>query len=143
MKKISIPVLLICLLLSGCTQKSNDDVEQESENTTQENITAAADESTPEISEEHPPRKELVQETRKIVLEGMSQEEIDRLNGVIKNRNLILESKFMFGNWGKLLLDPKNPTWNLFEQTGETVMGYALEEEQVESWESSYWHKNI
>lgn len=137
MKKISIPVLLICLLFSGCTQKSNDDVEQESENTTQENITAAEDESTPEISEEHPPRKELVEETRKIVLEGMTQEEIDRLNGVIKNGNLILENLFMFGNWGNLLLDPKGPTWNLFEQTGETVMGYALEEEQVEPWESS------
>lgn len=137
MKKISITVLLICLLFSGCAKNSTEDEQQEKETTAQENITIVTEQSTPEISEKHPPSKEVVEETRKIVLEGMTQEEIDRLNGVIKRGNLILEGKFMFCNWGNLLSDSKAPTWNHFDQTGEIVVGYALEEEQEEPWKNS------
>lgn len=61
----------------------------------------------------------------------MTQEEIDRLNEVVKSANLIFEHRFMFGDWERLLSDPEDPTWNLFEQTGEILVGYALDEEQA------------
>lgn len=65
MKKIFITTLLVCLLFSGCSKKPNhDDAHQDSKNDTQENITAAAEETSPEKSDNWHPRKELIEETR-------------------------------------------------------------------------------
>ena len=71
-----------------------------------------------------PPSKEEVLAMRAVVLEGMSEEEINRLTENIKVANLAMESAWFHDNLFDRLSDPDSPYWQYFDKTGEIQLGW-------------------
>lgn len=64
---------------------------------------------------------------RELALEGMSEEEAERLTENIKTANLVLEQAYMYDNIFGKLEDKDSLYWNYFDQTGEIQIGWAYE----------------
>ena len=73
------------------------------------------------------PLKEEVLTMREKVLEGMSEEEIDRLTENIKVANLRLENAYLKDNIFGKLENPNSLYWNYFDQKGDIQIGWAFE----------------
>lgn len=73
------------------------------------------------------PSKEEVFSMRELVLEGMSNEEIDRLTENIKVANLRLESAYLNDNIFDKLSDKDNLYWNYFDQKGDIQIGWSYD----------------
>lgn len=125
MKKTVIIVLLLSIIaLSGCTiDEKNTSAETEISTETESN-----DEKTEEEdSEPEPPEREEVLAARELALEGMSEEEAERLTENIKTANMVLEQAYMYDNIFGKLEDKDSLYWNYFDQTGEIQIGRAYE----------------
>ena len=125
MKKTVIIVLLFSIIaLSGCTtDEKNTSAETEISTETESN-----DEKTEEEdSEPEPPEREEVLAARELALEGISEEEAERLTENIKTANLVLEQAYMYDNIFGKLEDKDSLYWNYFDQTGEIQIGWAYE----------------
>lgn len=114
-----------CLLLSACSTK-----QQPAETPQQTAIPKAAEENVTQdetqkddTSEVAAPTKEEVLDMRQTVLEGMEQEEIERLNENIKIANLRLESAYLNDNIFDKLSDNDSFYWNYFDQKGDIQIG--------------------
>jgi hypothetical protein len=103
------------LLLSACSTKENISETQQQE-TTIENVTEIV-----------VPSKEEVLAMRELVLEGMSEEDIERLTENIKVANLTLESAYMYDNLFEKLSDKDSLYWNYFEQKGDIQIGWSYD----------------
>lgn len=136
--------LTVCII--GCSVKENEDDKKVSKSNTSNSIgannttTDKLTESTKEKSSNTttadneslaPPNKTKVLAQRTIALNGMTEVDIEYLTTVVSKINLRLESSFMFDNFEKRLSDPNSRTWNYLEQTGEIVIGYSFNEEDM------------
>ena len=123
-KTVTIVLLLSIIALSGCTtDEKNTSAETEISTETESN-----DERTEEEdSEPEPPKREEVLAARELALEGMSEEEAERLTENIKTANLVLEQAYMYDNIFGKLEDKDSLYWNYFDQTGEIQIGWAYE----------------
>ena len=123
---ICIFVLGVCLTFSACgTEKKIEETaqtavdEEETVNTAEDAI------ENNDVIELHTPSKEDVLAMRETVLEGMSEEEIDRLTENIKIANLCLESAYLYDNIFDKLSDKDSLYWNYFEEKGDIQIGWA------------------
>ena len=123
-KTVTIVLLLSIIALSGCaTDEKNTSAETEISTEAESN-----DERTEEEdSEPEPPEREEVLAARELALEGMSEEEAERLTENIKTANLVLEQAYMYDNIFGKLEDKDSLYWNYFDQTGEIQIGWAYE----------------
>ena len=123
-KTVTIVLLLSIIALSGCTiDEKNTSAETEISTETESN-----DEKTEEEdSEPEPPEREEVLAARELALEGMSEEEAERLTENIKTANMVLEQAYMYDNIFGKLEDKDSLYWNYFDQTGEIQIGRAYE----------------
>lgn len=71
------------------------------------------------------PSKGEVLSARETVLEGMSEEEKERLTENIKIANLQLESAYLNENIFGKLEDKESLLWNYFDKTGEIQIGWT------------------
>lgn len=75
------------------------------------------------------PTEEDVISARAEALAGMSDEQIERLNLVVREANLWWEHMYLYFNIFETLEDPNALYWNCFEQTGEIQIGWAVDGE--------------
>lgn len=132
----------ICLSLSGCGTKENP-VQTTQQTVGEESAPEPiAEESTPEpIAEEstfestaketHVPSQEEVLAMRELVLEGMSDEEKERLTENIKLANLRLEKAYLYDDIFEKLSDQDSLYWNYFDQKGDIQIDWTYEGEPV------------
>ncbi len=77
------------------------------------------------------PSEEDVLAARDALLEGMSQEEIERLSENIKVANQAMENAFFYDNLFERLEDEESLYWNYFDCKGEIQIGWADDGEPV------------
>lgn len=77
------------------------------------------------------PTKESVEYMRKIVLEGMEQDEIDKMTEDIKMANLVLENAIMHNQLLERLENPNDLYWNYIDCSGKFQIGWAFEENSI------------
>jgi hypothetical protein len=123
--------LSVCLLVSACSTKENI-IETQQQETTVESVTEdiITDNDSTEITDVTEivvPSKEEVIAMRELVLEGMSEEDTERLTENIKVANLTLESAYMYDNLFEKLSDKDSLYWNYFEQKGDIQIGWSYE----------------
>lgn len=132
-------LVLICvftLLLGGCTKVQNN-VSEPAKQDTNLSINDESDKQQAEYAENNQellddaeaddqteseviaPTKEEVLAARELVLEGMSEEEIDRLKENIKIANLQMERAYLYDDIFDKLEDPESLYWNYFDNKGE------------------------
>lgn len=73
------------------------------------------------------PSKEDVLSMRQKVLDGMTEDEIERLKENIKVANQTMERAYLFDDLFGKLSNPSNLYWNYVDQKGEIQIGWALE----------------
>lgn len=118
-------LILMCILAGGCTNNENEtktEVQKEETEDTAVNTEEKSDETI--LSE---PTKEEVLAMRETVLEGMSQDDIERMKTAVIAANLRLESGFLNSNLERRLSDPGAAVWNYLEQTGEIIADYGID----------------
>ncbi|MBR5577766.1 MAG: hypothetical protein IKW28_02085 [Lachnospiraceae bacterium] len=74
------------------------------------------------------PTREEVLELRKLVTEGMTEEEITRLSENIKVANLTMEEAYLYDSLFERLEDPEDLYWNYVDDKGEIQIGWDLSE---------------
>ena len=136
MKKIAsvFAFFILCFSIMGCSQKSENTmnvpvkisikqdtiIESESQTTT-EDINSIDD------LEIQIPSKEEVLAMRELVLEGMTNEDIERLTENMKVANLRLESAYLNDNVFEKLSDKDSLYWNYFDQKGDIQVGWSYD----------------
>lgn len=116
MKKISLIImLLLSVTLYGCSAGRAGE--------------GGANEESAKPSTEltSVPAKEEVLAMREQVLEGMSEEEIERLTENIKVANLQMESAYLNDNIFEKLEDAESPFWDYFDEKGDIQIGWTYE----------------
>ncbi len=76
------------------------------------------------------PKKADVTAMREIVLDGMSEEEMDTLCSLIKEANTEMESLIIYENFFSRLSDPDDLKWNYFDESGEIQIGWATGDDE-------------
>lgn len=144
MKRIkTVSLLCFLILLSGCSadgsadEKNTLDETEISAGVAEDSIESAEEsvedmeENTDETdSEPVRPEKEEVLAAREKALEGMSEEEAERLTENIKIANLKMEQAYFYDDIFDKLEDPDNLYWNYFDETGEILIGRAYDGER-------------
>lgn len=75
------------------------------------------------------PSEESVREVREVALEGMEEEDIERIRGFVIQMNMYWENKFLWQEAEKELSDPESEQWDSFMQSGKRVIGYEFDPE--------------
>lgn len=89
-----------------------------------ENLISKAIENQWKSEEETMPLPDEVSEMREQVLEGMSEEERDRLRELVKALNLEMEYDYIY-TYFQFLHDVDSPCWDAFSQSGEVHVGWG------------------
>lgn len=111
----------VCLTLTACGIKEQP-LEVSSQNTLDATVSESIAEDNSEedsVTDIHIPSKEEVLAMRELVLEGMSDEEKERLTENVKIANLRMESAYLNDRLFDRLSDKENLYWNYFDQKGE------------------------
>ncbi|MBD5452808.1 MAG: hypothetical protein HDR30_00575 [Lachnospiraceae bacterium] len=134
-----VTMLLLSAALYGCStggESANGEIAKTPTELTeineekQDNADAKTEsQSTSEVSA---PTKEEVLAMREQVLEGMSEEEIERLAENIKVANLRMESAYLNDNIFEKLEDVESLFWNYFDEKGEIQVGWTYEGDYYE-----------
>lgn len=74
------------------------------------------------------PSKEEVLAMRAAVLEGMSEEAVNRLTENIKVANIWMEQAYFYDDFFGRLADPESLYWNYVDEKGEIQIGWAFED---------------
>jgi anti-sigma28 factor (negative regulator of flagellin synthesis) len=122
-KNISVWLMIcVCIVLSACGKSEEiqpiaTPVSEESDSST---------ENEPQDKEEHIdiPSKEEVLSMRELVLEGMNEDEIERLTENIKTANLTMESAYLNDRIFNKLADPESVYWQYFDKAGDFQLGW-------------------
>ncbi len=140
-----LPIFVCIFCLMGCQGASHEDRAKEEtgqetaqQETTQQEVAQeeAAQQETTEMpqpdstetaGEIHVPSKEEVLAMRELVLEGMSDEETERLTENIKIANLRLETAYLNDHIFDKLSDPDSLYWNYFDQKGDIQTGWTYD----------------
>ena len=132
-------MISICLCFSACgTVKEEQTVEERETNSEEYNFQSESSEedsngedsngedSNTEDNDESiiPPSKEEVIAMRSSVLEGMNEDEIERLTENIKVANLRMESAYLNDNIFHKLSDSDSPYWQYFDKAGDIQLGW-------------------
>ena len=127
-------VISICLCFSACgTVKEEQTVEESETNSEEYNFQpesseedSSEEDSNTEDNDESiiPPSKEEVIAMRSSVLEGMNEDEIERLTENIKVANLRMESAYLNDNIFHKLSDLDSPYWQYFDKAGDIQLGW-------------------
>ena len=131
MKKKCVLFVLCMMFLVGCSEQNEEQkkpiIEENIE--TQSNI--IVEEETVENSdiqtENAAPTKKEVLAMRELVLDGMSDDEKERLTENIKVANLQMEYAYLNDNIFDKLSDKDSLYWNYFDQKGDIQIGWAYE----------------
>lgn len=125
-------ILSVCLAVTACGTNEGVQSSENSESVVSvETVSQGIIEEN--IEQEKPdaeicvPSKEEVLAMRETVLEGMSDEEIERLTENIKVANLRLESAYLNDNIFAKLSDKDSLYWNYFDQKGEIQVGWGYD----------------
>lgn len=84
------------------------------------------------VSQSYPDR-EIYSDVRNQSFEGISKEDITYINDFVTGIYLPLEEQLNNGALTNAIQDPDNKIWNIFDETGEIVIGYAYD---TEIWEN-------
>lgn len=115
-------LVVLCLLLAGCASGNTDVKEQ------------GADAENGKLQF---PDKDAVLSVREKALQGMEEEDIDRLKNIIKTANQYLESLYIFQKLEARFSDSDSYYWRYLEQTGEFVCGYIYSDGKDEQGKAS------
>ncbi|MGN1165497.1 MAG: hypothetical protein ACI4S2_03595 [Lachnospiraceae bacterium] len=137
-KMMPLLVTIAIFSFSGCGRTQNDEIKSsvsETTNLIEEEQTVNNDdvsqvsenETTQTDGEIVAPTKEEVLAMRALVLEGMSEEEIERLTENIKIANNKMEDGYLYDNLFGRLEDKNDLYWNYFDQKGEIQIGWAYD----------------
>lgn len=134
MRKAAVYILNMMFVFSlfGCGEKMNMTETEESETTIESSMPdeVVEDDVEEDVVEENSvdilqkPSKDEVLAMREKVLEGMSQEEIGRLNENIKVANLVMEGAYLNDYIFDRLSDKDSVYWQYFDQKGEIQLGW-------------------
>lgn len=150
MCRSGIAVLGIAILLAGCGEAVTDEEAAGTRNSAieQENSSAGADaeieintpqdpktedgtedallseEKTTQEQEHYVPSREEVLSAREAALEGMTQEQTDRLTENIKVANSTMERAYFYDDFFGKLADKDNFYWNFFDEKGYIQIGW-------------------
>lgn len=120
--------LCLCLLLSACRKKENiAETQQETMQVIESENTIEDPAATDDDAEVYIPSKEEVLVMRELVLDGMTDEEIERLTENIKVANLQMESAYLNDDIFEKLSDKDSLSWNYFDQKGDIQTGWSYE----------------
>lgn len=123
-------VIIVCFTTSACSKTEYiEEIPQQvimTESAKKEPVEEEPIE-TDSVTQICAPSKEEVFAMRDLVLEGMSDEEIERLTENIKVANLRLESAYMNDNIFDKLSDKDSLYWNYFEQKGDIQIGWSYD----------------
>ena len=129
--------MLFLILLYGCSNHDESQVRQpeyiEMNQETQDimatdDMESVDQEPDSEVAPESvAPTGEEVLAMREHVLEGMSEEEIERLTENIKTANLSMEHAYLYGDIFTKLADKESLYWNYFDQKGEIQIDWAFD----------------
>lgn len=123
-------IIVICFAISACEKKeqSVDELSMQSstENLVSENAVQKDTEIKGFVTVTQIPSKEDVLAMRKIVLEGMSDEEIERLTENIKVANFTMENGYLYENLFGKLADKESLYWNYFDKKGDIQIDWRL-----------------
>lgn len=124
---LCLSVIVVCLGFTGCSEeKQTEEFSQIEENTVTGNRNEVIESAVE--TEILAPSKEEVLEMREVVLEGMSEEEIERLTENIKVANLRMESAYLYDDIFGKLSDENSLYWNYFDEKGDIQIGWADDE---------------
>ncbi len=84
------------------------------------------------VSQSYPDR-EIYTAVQKQSFEGIGKEDIAYINDFVTGIYLPLEEELNNGSLTNAIQDPDNMIWNIFDETGEIVIGYAYD---TEIWEN-------
>ena len=143
-KRPRMPVTTVLCVLTAVTMTTactftNAEPEQTMETSQQGDSQELTNGDTPEVpgetdgtaftiqTEHFTPSEDEVLEARKIALEGMSSQEIERLTDTIIYVNIVFEHLYMEKNIFGVLSDPNALYWNRFHETGEIQIGWAVD----------------
>lgn len=118
--KLVVYILGVVYVASACGAKESNI----SEGYTSENSISEDSMVTEEVAELHVPSKEEVLAMRETVLDGMTEEEIERLTENIKTANLQMERAYLYENIFDKLSDKESPYWQYFDQKGDIQLGW-------------------
>lgn len=129
----SLFMMAACLTFLACgTTERVEEMQQEvvKESAEDDLLTVDIAEDTDKTDEATPkqmPSKEEVLAMRELVLEGMSDEETDRLTENIKVANLRLESAYLNDKIFDKLSDKDSLYWNYFDKKGDIQIGWTYD----------------
>ena len=119
-------MLLLSIALYGCSADRESTNEENTETPTE------FEAESQNTSEAPAPTKEEVYAMRAQVLEGMSEEEIERLTENIKVANQRMESAYLNDNIFEKLEDSESLLWNYFDEKGDIQVGWTYEGDYYE-----------
>lgn len=132
MRKIKAVIIIVGIVfaVSACGAKEQTgETTQQIANPEREYVNISEDcGETAETAELHVPSKEEVFAMREIVLDGMSEEEIERLTENIKVANLRMESAYLYENIFGKLSDKESPYWQYFDQKGDIQLAFEADD---------------
>lgn len=123
----------VCMSLLACGTKDQIAEAPQQVEAGEDVLESTVEESveTDDVTEIPVPSKEEVLAMREKVLEGMSQEKIERLTENIKIANLQMESAYLNDNIFDKLSDKDSLYWNYFDQKGDIQTGWSYDEPVV------------
>ena len=137
-KSIFMIMLLVSTALYGCSAavENKETQDGQTEINEEEQDSAEAEENEAEVdnpagsqtkSEVSAPTKEEVLAAREQALEGMTEEEAERLKENIKVANLRMESAYLYEDIFGKLEDPESLYWNYFDEKGDIQVGWSYQ----------------
>lgn len=131
MKRNIFLIVFILMCLTGCDTKMEPnkkiDNSEIMENQTRESV----------------PDKSDVEKARDIVLNGMTEDQIEKLSGLIKKVNMQLEKQYLNDNCFASLKDKDSLKWNYYHKVGEIQVGWAFEDEIYDNKEQICRDENL
>lgn len=125
----------LALSLAGCTAAAPIDNSAEGNAPPPAQIITQEDAQFPAVvpiavqAEDFVPTEQEMLSAREQALEGMTSEQIESLNMVIREANMWWEYGYLYDNVFGKLSDPNSLYWNYFDQTGEIQIGWAFDGE--------------
>lgn len=117
---------VLLLLMAGCYGRPDANKTTDSDVSATDQIIESMEPTTEPTPRPAPTETEVL-EMREQVLQGMSEEEIQRLTNIITQSNRWWEGEYFYSNIFEQLSDPQSPTWNYFQETGDIDIGWAYD----------------